>query len=178
METIHQSVRTEFHYPVHFTRKAFDTGNIALREVIASGGNSRRTLFVIDEGVCAPKRNFLQQIEDYCRFHADAIESIAPPIVVPGGETVKNDGRYVDSVRSAIHTHGICRHSFVIAVGGGATLDMAGYAAATSHRGVRLIRLPSTVLAQNDSGLGVKTSVNRFSKKNFLGTFTPPFAVI
>jgi 3-dehydroquinate synthase len=63
-------------------------------------------------------------------------------------------------------------------VGGGATLDMAGYAAATSHRGIRLIRLPSTVLAQNDSGLGVKTSVNRFDKKNFLGTFTPPFAVI
>ncbi len=178
METIHQRVRTEFHYPVHFTRRAFDTGNMALREVIASGGNSRRTLFVVDEGVCTPKRNFLAQIEDYCRFHADVIESVAPPIVVPGGETVKNDGRYVDSVRSAIHARGICRHSFVVAAGGGATLDMAGYAAATSHRGVRLIRLPSTVLAQNDSGLGVKTSVNRFSKKNFLGTFTPPFAVI
>jgi len=178
METIHQSVRTEFHYPVHFTRRAFDTGNMALREVIASGGSSRRTLFVVDEGVCTPKRNFLQQIENYCRFHADVIESVAPPIVAPGGETVKNDGRYVDSVRSAIHSHGICRHSFVIAIGGGATLDMAGYAAATSHRGVRLIRLPSTVLAQNDSGLGVKTSVNRFGKKNFLGTFTPPFAVI
>ena len=178
METIHQRVRTEFHYPVHFTRKALDTGNMTLREVIASGGNSRRTLFVVDEGVCAPKRNFLQQIEDYCRFHADVIESIAPPIVAPGGETVKNDGRYVDSVRSAIHAHGICRDSVVVAVCGGATLDMAGYAAATSHRGVRLIRLPSTVLAQNDSGLGVKTSVNRFSKKNFLGTFTPPFAVI
>jgi 3-dehydroquinate synthase len=178
METIHQTVRTEFQYPVHFTRRAFDIGNTALRGVIASGGSSRRTLFVVDEGICTPKRNFLQQIENYCRFHADAIENIAPPIVVPGGETVKNDGRYVDSVRRAIHVHGICRHSFVVAVGGGATLDMAGYAAATSHRGVRLIRLPSTVLAQNDSGLGVKTSVNRFSKKNFLGTFTPPFAVI
>jgi 3-dehydroquinate synthase len=178
METIHQTVRTEFHYPVRFTRQAFDTGNTALREAIASSGSSRRALFVVDEGVCTPERNFLQQIENYCRFHADAIENIAPPIVVPGGETVKNDGRYVDSVRSAIHVHGICRHSFVIAVGGGATLDMTGYAAATSHRGVRLIRFPSTVLAQNDSGLGVKTSVNRFNKKNFLGTFTPPFAVI
>ena len=176
METIHQRIRTEFYYPVHFTRGTFDTGNMALRGVIASGGNSRRTLFVVDEGVCTPERNFLQQIENYCRFHA--IENIAPPIVVPGGETVKNDSRYVDSVRSAIHVHGICRHSFVIPVGGGATLDMAGYAAATSHRGVRLIRFPSTVLAQNDSGLGVKTSVNRFSKKNFLGTFSPPFAVI
>lgn len=178
METIHQTVRTEFHYPVRFTRRVFDTGNTALREVIASGSSSGRTLFVVDEGLCTPKRHILREIENYCRFHADAMVNVAPPIVAPGGETVKNDGRYLDSVRSAIHAHGICRHSFVIAVGGGATLDMTGYAAATSHRGVRLIRLPSTVLAQNDSGLGVKTSVNRFNKKNFLGTFTPPFAVI
>ena len=66
----------------------------------------------------------------------------------------------------------------VIAIGGGALLDMAGFAAATSHRGVRLIRLPTTVLAQNDSGVGVKNSLNLFGKKNFIGTFTPPFAVI
>lgn len=178
METIHQTVHTEFHYPVHFTRQAFESANTILRDVIALGGSSRRVLFVVDEGVCTRERDLVQQVEDYCRYHADAIENVAAPLIVPGGEMVKNDNSYVDSVRSAIHAHGICRHSFVIAVGGGATLDMAGYAAATSHRGVRLIRLPSTVLAQNDSGLGVKTSVNRFNKKNFLGTFTPPFAVI
>ncbi|HEY7208779.1 MAG TPA: 3-dehydroquinate synthase [Bryobacteraceae bacterium] len=178
MKTIQQTVRTEFCYPVHFTRRALDPGNTALRNVIASVGSSLRTLFVVDEGVCTPQRRVLEQLDDYCRFHSDVIENVAPPILVRGGETVKNDECYLDSVRSAIHAHGICRHSFVIAVGGGATLDMAGYAAATSHRGVRLIRMPSTVLAQNDSGLGVKTSVNRFNKKNFLGTFTPPFAVI
>jgi 3-dehydroquinate synthase len=178
METIHQAVRTEFHYPVHFTRRAFNAGNTVLREVIVAGGGSRRVIFIVDEGVCTSRHYFLQEIEGYCRAHCDVITSVAPPIVVPGGETVKNDSRYLDSVRSAINTCGICRHSFVIVVGGGATLDMAGYAAATSHRGVRLIRVPSTVLAQNDSGLGVKTSVNRFNKKNFLGTFTPPFAVI
>jgi 3-dehydroquinate synthase len=77
-----------------------------------------------------------------------------------------------------VNAHGICRHSFVVAIGGGAVLDMAGYAAATSHRGVRLIRMPSTVLAQNDSGVGVKNGINQFGKKNFLGTFAPPFAVI
>ena len=57
-------------------------------------------------------------------------------------------------------------------------LDAAGYAAATAHRGVRLIRMPTTVLAQNDAGIGVKNSVNAFGRKNFLGTFAPPFAVI
>jgi 3-dehydroquinate synthase len=178
METIHQTVRTEFHYPVHFTRRAFEAANTILRDVISSGGGGRRAVFVVDEGVCTPERHFLQQLETYCRAHSGVIENAASPIVVPGGEAVKNGGEYVDLVRSAVNICGVCRHSFIVAVGGGAVLDMAGFAAATSHRGVRIIRLPSTVLAQDDSGLGIKTSVNRFHKKNFLGTFTPPFAVI
>jgi 3-dehydroquinate synthase len=178
METIQQTVRTEFRYPVHFTRRVFESGNTVLRDVVASADGPRHVMVVIDEGVCTPERGFLQQLESYCRAHSDVIENVAAPIVVPGGETVKNGNEYVDLVRNAVNAYGICRHSFVIAIGGGAVLDMAGYAAATSHRGIRLIRLPSTVLSQNDSGLGVKTSVNWFGKKNFLGTFTPPFAVI
>jgi 3-dehydroquinate synthase len=57
-------------------------------------------------------------------------------------------------------------------------LDAVGYAAATTHRGVRIVRAPSTVLAQNDAGVGVKNGINAFGAKNFLGTFAPPFAVI
>jgi 3-dehydroquinate synthase len=72
----------------------------------------------------------------------------------------------------------IDRHSFVIVVGGGAVLDVAGYAAAVVHRGVRLVRIPTTVLAQNDAGVGVKNGINAFGAKNFLGVFAPPFAVI
>ena len=178
METIHQTVRTEFHYPVHFTRRVFQPGNTVLRDVIASANGSRRVIFVVDEGVCTAERDFLGNSRDIAALIRTSLENVAAPIVVPGGEIVKNDSEYVDIVRSAVNTYGICRHSFVIAIGGGAVLDMTGYAAATSHRGIRLIRLPSTVLSQNDSGLGVKTSVNRFNKKNFLGTFTPPFAVI
>jgi 3-dehydroquinate synthase len=178
METIHQRVRTEFHYPVHFTRAVFQAHNTVFRDLIASARGTKRVLFVVDQGVCAPDRNLPQQIESYCRAHSNMIESVAAPIVVPGGEGVKNTDEYVNLIREAVNKYGICRHSFIAVVGGGAVLDMAGYAAATSHRGIRLIRLPSTVLAQNDSGLGVKTSVNRFGKKNFLGTFTSPFAVI
>jgi 3-dehydroquinate synthase len=66
----------------------------------------------------------------------------------------------------------------VIAIGGGALLDMAGLAAATAHRGVRHIRFPSTTLSQADSGVGVKNGINAFGKKNFIGTFSPPYAVI
>jgi 3-dehydroquinate synthase len=163
---------------VHFTRGVFHEDNTVFRDLIASATGTRRVLLVVDEGVCTPERQVLRQIENYCHVHSEVIESVVAPLVVPGGESVKNGDEYVHLIRDAVNRYGICRHSFIAAVGGGAVLDMAGYAAATSHRGIRLIRLPTTVLSQNDSGLGVKTSVNRFGKKNFLGTFTPPFAVI
>jgi 3-dehydroquinate synthase len=179
MRLIQQTVLAEFHYPVYFTREVFRPCNPILRNVLASANESqRRVLFVVDKGLCTSARQLPAQIDTYCHAHADVIQSVAEPIVIPGGEVVKNSSEYVNIVRHAVHVHGICRHSFVIAIGGGAVLDMVGYAAATSHRGVRLIRMPTTVLAQNDSGVGVKNSVNLYGKKNFLGTFAPPFAVI
>ena len=77
-----------------------------------------------------------------------------------------------------VAAHGLCRHSFVLVIGGGAVLDAIGYAAATAHRGLSVIRMPTTVLAQNDAGIGVKNGVNWGGRKNFLGTFAPPFAVL
>jgi 3-dehydroquinate synthase len=177
--TIEQTVRVEFRYGVHFTREVFSLNNPILRQAISRGdGIPSKMIFVVDEGVATRDRRLLEQIDGYCRRHSVVMNSVTTPLVVPGGEALKNTDQYVHLVRDMIHSYGICRHSFVVAVGGGALLDMAGYAAATSHRGVRLVRLPSTVLAQNDSGVGVKTSVNLFGKKNFLGTFTPPHAVI
>jgi 3-dehydroquinate synthase len=89
---------------------------------------------------------------------------------------VKNN--LVDQLHAEIEHHGIDRHSYLLAIGGGALLDAAGFAAATAHRGVRLVRLPTTTLSQADGGVGVKNGVNAFGKKNFIGTFAPPFAVI
>ena len=71
-----------------------------------------------------------------------------------------------------------CSRHCLIAIGGGALLDVAGFAAAMAHRGVRLIRVPTTVLSQDDSAIGVKNGINAFDKKNYLGTFAAPFAVI
>jgi 3-dehydroquinate synthase len=99
-------------------------------------------------------------------------------MVLDGGEQSKNSSGAIDAVLKGINENAICRHSFVIAIGGGALIDMAGYAAAIAHRGVKLIRIPTTVLSQNDAAVGVKNSVNIFDKKNFLGTFAPPFAII
>src|SRR5262249_722949 len=110
--------------------------------------------------------------------HEAMLSLVCPPLIITGGENAKNDPLHVTTIHEAIHRYSICRHSYVIVVGGGALIDIVGYAAATAHRGVRLIRVPTTVLSQNDSGVGVKNSVNAFGKKNFIGTFAPPVAVL
>ncbi len=99
------------------------------------------------------------------------------PIIMPGGERNKTMEQALDAC-SHISRNGICRHSFVCAVGGGAFLDTICFAASISHRGVRQVRFPTTVVSQCDSGIGVKNSVNILGKKNFAGTFHPPYAVV
>jgi 3-dehydroquinate synthase len=99
-------------------------------------------------------------------------------ILIKGGEESKNDYANVLRVVKGVNDGHIDRHSFIVVIGGGAVIDMAGYAAAIAHRGVKLVRVPTTVLSQNDSAVGVKNSINLFNKKNFLGTFAPPYAII
>src|SRR5689334_1526389 len=137
-----------------------------------------RLLAVVDEGVAAAHPSLVGDVQRYCAAHADALELTSPPLVVPGGEAIKNEPGPVSQIRAAIDVHGVDRHSYVMAVGGGAVLDTVGYAAATAHRGVRLIRVPTTVLAQDDSAVGVKNGINAFGKKNFVGSFAPPHAVL
>ena len=109
---------------------------------------------------------------------SNRVELAAPLHGIPGGEACKNSDAVLETLLSLIHQHDLDRRSYVIVAGGGAVLDVAGFAAAIAHRGVRLIRLPSTTLAQADSGVGVKNAVNQFNKKNWVGTFAVPWAVI
>ena len=95
-----------------------------------------------------------------------------------GGEACKNERGHVERVLRAINDADLDRRSYILVLGGGAVLDAVGYAAAIAHRGVRLIRLPTTTLAQGDSGVGVKNAVNLFGKKNWRGTFATPWAVV
>lgn len=120
----------------------------------------------------------LEKINHYVTCHSPLIKLAAPHFLIRGGEICKHDPKEVEHIQEVVERHKLCRHSFIIAIGGGAVLDAVGYAAATSHRGIRLIRLPTTVLAQNDAGVGVKNGINAFGRKNFLGVFAPPFAVI
>lgn len=177
MKTIKQTFSVPFEYSVHFTEGLFAKSNLLFAEIV-KGIRMPKVYFVIDQGVVDTHPSLINQLRDYAEEHATYFELSADPLVVPGGETVKNDPKYLEEIIDACNTHGIDRHSFIVAIGGGALLDMVGFAAAIAHRGIRHIRVPTTVLAQNDSGIGVKNSINAYQKKNFLGTFAPPFAVV
>lgn len=178
---IQQSVQVTYKYSVYFTTSLFACENTLLRDVVSEACNQKapgKLLCVVDRSVWQTHPYLQEAILSYCQHHSSALELVCAPLIIDGGEEVKNDLESMASVQESIHRYGICRHSYVLAIGGGALLDMVGYAAATAHRGVRLIRVPTTVLAQCDSGVGVKNSVNAFGKKNFLGTFAPPVAVL
>lgn len=177
MQPLHQTVQVTYRYSVYFTEQLFARNNTLLRDVLSMDFVPKKILCVVDQGVWQHHPDLLDTIQAYFRAHYTSMRLVCPPLIFQGGEDAKNDLANVAAVQEAIHLHGICRHSYVMAIGGGAVLDMVGYAAATAHRGVRLIRVPTTVLAQNDSGVGVKNSVNVFGKKNFLGTFSPPSLV-
>lgn len=133
---------------------------------------------VIDEGVDRAWPGLGERVRAYARGHAERVPAPEACIVVRGGEATKNDGITVERVIDAVDQHRICRQSFVLAIGGGAMLDAVGFAAATAHRGVRLVRVPTTTLAQDDAAMGVKNGINRNGKKNFVGAFAPPWAVL
>jgi 3-dehydroquinate synthase len=179
MRVIQQSFVVRYDYPVCFTRGALDPANPALRAVLERAGpGPHRVAPVVDSGVLDHAPGLPERLARYADAHRDVMQLVAAPLVLPGGEACKSDPRQLERLHRLVERHALCRHSFVLAIGGGAVLDAAGFAAATAHRGVRLVRMPTTVLAQNDAGIGVKNAVNVFGRKNFVGSFAPPFAVI
>ncbi|MFK7960405.1 MAG: 3-dehydroquinate synthase [Phycisphaerales bacterium] len=182
-------VHVEFAHRVHFTVDALDPANPVLENVLAAEVDAAvaepaRCIVVVDAGVVAADapgaagRPLLDRVRARIAAMPTVLHLVADPIVVPGGEAAKQDRAVVDRVMKAINDFGICRRSYVLVVGGGAVLDAVGFAAATAHRGVRLIRFPTTTLAQDDAGIGVKNGINAFGKKNFIGAFAVPTGVI
>jgi len=178
MEHLKQSFSVKFEYNIFFTAGLFSINNLMLSEFFKSQPSAamRKILFVVDDGVVKNHPLLLNAIKQYFNAYTD-IELVQQVIIIPGGEQAKNDPQLFDQLIEAIDKHGIDRHSYLAAIGGGAVLDLAGYAAAVAHRGIKHIRIPTTVLSQNDSGVGVKNGINFKGKKNFTGTFAPPAAV-
>lgn len=179
-KTYTQSFSINYEFPVCFTRNVFSPSNRVLRDVVAgSRGAARpRVAFFLDNGLEREIPDLAARIADYCHAFPDTFELAGPVETLTGGEVCKNDAGLVERLQRRLVEMGMDRHSYVVGVGGGALLDLVGYVAATTHRGVRHVRIPTTVLAQNDSGVGVKNGVNSFGVKNLLGTFQPPAAVI
>lgn len=163
-----------FKHRVIFTRDAFAVANSGLADILSEGGG-RRVLVFLEDSVAAAWKALPDQIHTYFEKSDLDFRGVR---VFAGGEACKADEFLIHEVWKEIDQSHIDRHSYVLAIGGGAFLDAVGYAVATAHRGVRLVRFPTTTLSQDDSGVGVKNAINAFGKKNWIGSFSVPFAVI
>jgi 3-dehydroquinate synthase len=180
MAVIEHPIQVTFRHRVYFTHDVFGLSNPTLREVLLNEEPRRphRALVIVDESLARSQPRLIGQMEAYFQQEPGELVLVCAPIIMEGGERVKNSYFHVSEVQSQVDRFRLDRHSYLLAIGGGALLDMVGLAAATAHRGLRHVRLPTTTLSQDDSGVGVKNGINAFGKKNFIGTFAPPFAVI
>jgi 3-dehydroquinate synthase len=179
------STRTEVPFAPSFVHRLYFTADLLgddrdiLAEVLApSEGRPARVQFWLDEHVAKAMPDLKPRLRALASAYPGRIERAGNVQVVPGGEAVKNDIHILERMLKVFHAANLDRRSYVVVIGGGAVLDAVGFAAAIAHRGLRLVRLPTTTLAQADSGVGVKNAVNLFGKKNWLGSFAVPWAVI
>lgn len=173
----------EFSVPmVHrlrFTEDCFGSQfDIVARLLEHAPGTPARVQVWIDSGLLDFDPELLHRVQQQLAAEPRHTVQAGPIEVLVGGEDIKNDPRYVEQVLRSINDANLDRRSYVMVIGGGAVLDTVGYAAAIAHRGIRLIRFPTSTLAQADSGVGVKNAVNWFGKKNWKGTFACPWAVV
>lgn len=174
-----RDIEVRFRHRLLIGRGVFDEGNDDLAEVLAEGGTGpARVLFCVDTQVARANPDLVKRIHAWEQRHRAMVEPCGQVHAVPGGEFCKTNREVLYALLSRIHRASLDRQSYIVVVGGGAVLDCVGMAAALAHRGVRLIRIPTTTLAQADSAVGVKNAINGFEQKNYLGTFAVPWAVI
>ncbi len=164
---------------LRFTQDVLGKDWDVLLEVLEpSGGQAARVQVWVDHHVAEARPKLVTQLAQLAKSHRQRLRLVDEVRVIPGGEAIKNDRKHVEGMLRAFNEADLDRRSYVVVIGGGAVLDAVGFAAAVAHRGLRLVRLPTTTLAQADSGVGVKNAVNYFGKKNWMGTFAVPWAVI
>lgn len=164
---------------LRFTGDVFGDDRQVLADLLEpSGEKPARVQFWLDARVAEAHQGLARKIREFAAEYPERITLAGPPRIVPGGEELKNDIHVLQGMLKEFHSAQLDRRSYVVVIGGGAVLDTVGFAASIAHRGVRLVRLPTTTLAQADSGVGVKSGVNLFQTKNWLGAFAAPWAVI
>ncbi len=149
-------------YPIH-------VGSGLLDEIglIADAAPGRHVLIVTDSNVASLYLG---------RVQAGLAGKDVQSLVIPAGESEKNLARFGE-ILDALAKQGASRDATVIALGGGVIGDLAGFAAACWMRGVRVVQLPTTLLAMVDSSVGGKTAVDLPAGKNLVGAFHQPAAV-
>lgn len=176
---IKQTFNVKYDYNIFFTKDIFSpNNNILIDEIKKYNSSENKILLLIDKNIIKFHKNLLTNIDNYFYINKNFAKLVCDPILITGGEKTKNHYALVKCFYKLIELHKICRQSYLIAIGGGTIQDLAGYIASTAHRGVRLIRIPTTVLSQDDSGVGVKNGINFMKKKNFIGCFSTPYSVI
>lgn len=177
--TVDVDFSVAFRHRLRFTHDVLGTDSEVLVQLLESSeGRIPRVQFWLDEHVSNANPDLRQRLHSIARRNTDKFQVVGNPQIVPGGEAVKNDIHILERMLKVFHEADLDRRSYVVVIGGGAVLDAVGFAAAIAHRGLRLIRIPTTTLAQADSGIGVKNSVNLFGKKNWLGSFAVPWGVV
>ncbi|MFH1799581.1 MAG: inositol monophosphatase family protein [Candidatus Omnitrophota bacterium] len=154
----------------YYTEGAFDLDNRVLANVL----EGRNVIFVVEKAVAdkvlEPLKRYLQHyhMEGRCKGEIQVLD---------GGEKIKS-AEQVKSLTDYAQERNLDRNGVFVVVGGGAIMDMVGMVANQFRRGVRYVRIPTTLLGQVDAAVGVKVGIDYRTAKNFLGAFYPPFATI
>ena len=119
-----QRFSVPYDFPVAFTRGLFSPDNTLFADVLArrEADKRHRVLIYVDDGIAKALPGLLDDIRAYVGAHADRIELVGLE-TVPGGEKIKTELTWIEGIQDAIHAKGIDRHSYVVAIGGGAMLD-------------------------------------------------------
>src|SRR5262245_29474409 len=152
-----QQFSIDFHFPVHFTRAVFSLENATFLNTVCrlEPEKRHRVLFIVDSNVATKHPGLISEMKSYVDAFPGSLQLAGAPVVVQGGEVTKNNWGNVYELLAVFNRHAMDRQSAIAIVGGGAVLDMACFAAAIAHRSIRTIRIPTTVVAQGDSGVGV-----------------------
>jgi 3-dehydroquinate synthase len=128
-------------------------------------------VYIMDEAVAKLHPRWLEQIQEGC----DDFQHAA--LTMQGGEGAKTLARLAE-VYDWLGAQGVSRDGTIVAVGGGAVLDLAGMAAATWRRGVNFVAIPTSLLAMVDAAIGGKTALNAAGLKNPIGVFHPASGIL
>src|SRR5687767_11016001 len=130
MSVIERTIQVSYRHQVFFTQGVFNPANQILRDVLVNSraGRQRKALVVVDETLAAAQPLLLRTIEAYFSAHSDCLNLVCAPLVIEGGERAKNSYFHVSEIHSAVDKHHVDRHSYIVAIGGGALLDVVGLA--------------------------------------------------